>query len=82
MQRFAYGQYDDGEIAIWAAGRAGWFKIRPARSYKAIYRDMIEGITLLYFLVDLFGETKSKKKLGLPIERVFKKVWTSLQICR
>ncbi|KAL0263706.1 hypothetical protein SLS55_002687 [Diplodia seriata] len=56
VTRFAYGQYDDGEVAIWAAGRAGWFKIAdpPARAYRDAFADMVDAINILYFLADVY----------------------------
>ncbi|KAF2137504.1 uncharacterized protein K452DRAFT_235824, partial [Aplosporella prunicola CBS 121167] len=61
VTRFAYGQYDDGDVAIWAAGRAGWFKITPARAYKDIFAGMVAAIKLLYFAADMYrGSTKTK----------------------
>lgn len=54
VTRFAYGQYDDGEVAIWAAGAAGWFNLAPARPYKALYADMVAAITTLYALADAY----------------------------
>ncbi|KAK0664310.1 hypothetical protein DIS24_g744 [Lasiodiplodia hormozganensis] len=65
VTRFAYGQYDDGEVAIWAAGQAGWFKIAepPAarggnNAYKDIFKDMVDAINVLYFLADVYRENR------------------------
>ncbi|KAJ8608317.1 hypothetical protein MRB53_039739 [Persea americana] len=64
VQQFAWGQYDDREIAIWAAGKAGWFKIRPDRQYREVYKDMIEAIAVLYFLADLYRDKRGKKAIA------------------
>ncbi|OJD30598.1 uncharacterized protein BKCO1_5800028 [Diplodia corticola] len=58
VTRFAYGQYDDGEVAIWAAGEAGWFKLAspPARAYRDVLADMVDAINVLYFLADVYRE--------------------------
>ncbi|KAF4551192.1 Hypothetical protein D9617_14g076490 [Elsinoe fawcettii] len=64
VRQFAYGQYDDGRIEIWAAGGAGWFTVRPSRGYKAIYDGMVEAIETLYYAADVYSrvnETKSRK---------------------
>ncbi|KAI9831329.1 MAG: hypothetical protein M1819_005103 [Sarea resinae] len=73
---FAYGQYEDEQLAIWAASDAGWFEIRPAREYKAIYNEMILALNLLYFLVDKYkamGRKKGKKGLKGSAELIFQR---------
>jgi hypothetical protein len=50
----------DGNYAIWAEGKAGWFEIRPAPSYESIYECMIEAVQLLYFVTDIYNETRKK----------------------
>lgn len=62
VQHFSYGQFDSGEFAFWAAGESGWFEIRPARQYRAIYRDMVEAIGILYFVADIYRDVKGVKK--------------------
>ena len=77
VQHFAYGQYDTGEIAFWAAGDAGWFEIKPAKAYKAILKDMTEVIGMLYFVADLWRETQMGKKArnrNMDVDIVFEKV--------
>ncbi|GME43604.1 uncharacterized protein LTHEOB_9768 [Neofusicoccum parvum] len=54
VTRFAYGQYEDGEVAIWAAGRAGWYKLAPARAYAPVFAGMVDAITILYHLADVY----------------------------
>ncbi|KAG8631710.1 hypothetical protein KVT40_000850 [Elsinoe batatas] len=78
VRQFAYGQYDDGRIDIWAAGKAGWFTVRPSRAYKAIYDAMIEAIEALYYAADVYSrvnETKSRKgkrrRADVSAEEVF-----------
>jgi len=77
--RFAYGQYDDGKLAIWAAGKVGWFKIRPSRTYKTIYRDMVQAIMTLYFVADFYREQKGKRRKPASVETVFSKVRQIIQ---
>ncbi|KAI9816846.1 MAG: hypothetical protein M1827_001491 [Pycnora praestabilis] len=76
VRKFAYGQYEDGEVGIWAAGRAGWFEVKPSRKYKRIYNDMVEAIDLLYFLADTYRKTANKKggrKVMATSDAVFRK---------
>lgn len=62
VTRFAYGQYEDGEVAIWAAGEAGWFKLAtPARTYRDVYADMVDAINVLYFLADAYSRDRHAK---------------------
>ncbi|KAI9729130.1 MAG: hypothetical protein M1828_000215 [Chrysothrix sp. TS-e1954] len=62
VQHFAYGEYDTGEIAFWAAGAAGWFEIKPSRAYRSILNSMTEAIGMLYFMADLWRESQGGKK--------------------
>lgn len=59
---FSYGQYPDGSIAIWAPGKAGWFALKPGRSYKQIYAQMIEAVEAFYFIVDAYREPRKRKR--------------------
>ncbi|KAF2873488.1 hypothetical protein BDV95DRAFT_617250 [Massariosphaeria phaeospora] len=60
VTRFSYGQTQDGEIVIWALGQAGWFELRPARHYKAIFDDMIQAVEILYFVTDIYNEPRKR----------------------
>lgn len=62
VHTFSYGQYGDGTTAIWAAGKAGWFEIRPARSYQPIYYEMLDAIKTLYFIADSYKTPRKKGK--------------------
>ena len=66
VYRFAYGQYDDGGVDIWAAGQAGWFAIEPSRGYQSIFQSMIEAVKALYFLADTYKEVSRRKNGKLP----------------
>ena len=59
---FSYGQYGDGSYAIWAAGKAGWFALKPARKYKATFEGMTEAVGMLYFIADSCREPRKKGK--------------------
>lgn len=64
VTRFAYAlDESNGEIIIWAAGEAGWFEVRPARSYKEIFGDMQVSIKLLYFAADLYNGGKPSTEM-------------------
>ncbi|EKG15623.1 hypothetical protein MPH_07058 [Macrophomina phaseolina MS6] len=59
VTRFAYGQYEDGEVAIWAAGEAGWFRLAaPSRAYRDVFADMVGAISVLYFLADAYSRDR------------------------
>ncbi|PSK42959.1 hypothetical protein B9Z65_6913 [Elsinoe australis] len=67
VRQFAYGQYEDGRVEIWAAGKAGWFTVKPSRAYKGVYDGMVEAIEALYYAADVYArvgaqETKSGRK--------------------
>lgn len=70
VSTFSYGQYGDGSTAIWAAGKAGWYVVKPGRGYKATYDKMVEAVNLLYFVADLYRaprkEGKGKNATTLP----------------
>lgn len=64
VTQFAYGEYDNHEIVIWIAGKAGWYQIEPARSYKNIFADMIEAVSVLYYLADYYRDGVPKGRGG------------------
>ncbi|KAH9827440.1 hypothetical protein Tdes44962_MAKER02887 [Teratosphaeria destructans] len=54
VRSFAYGEFEDGNIAIWAAANAGWYTLKPARAYRAVHQDMVQAVKMLYFVGDAF----------------------------
>ncbi|THX23211.1 hypothetical protein D6C90_00782 [Aureobasidium pullulans] len=66
IKEFSYGEYGDGSLDIWAAGKAGWFTIRPSPEYKRIYSDMIQALKLLYFMADSYRALKKYADLSAP----------------
>lgn len=58
VSHFAYGQTEDNTIEIWAAGKAGWYYISPAKGYLPTFSRMVQAIDLLYFLVDRHQQGK------------------------
>lgn len=73
VSRFAYGEMEDQTFVVWAQGNAGWFEIRPAAAYKAIFKDMIIAVELLYFVTDIYSEPR-KKGGGPSAQLVFQEV--------
>jgi len=72
IKEFSYGEYGDGSLDIWAAGRAGWFTIKPSRAYRDTYSDMTQALKLLYFMADSYKAQKKYADLSAP--HFFKKV--------
>lgn len=62
VKTYSYGQYENGDIGFWAAGKAGWHQIKPARSYRAVFNEMIEGVRTLYFLADAYRQPRRRGK--------------------
>ncbi|KAF2432444.1 hypothetical protein EJ08DRAFT_732527 [Tothia fuscella] len=60
VTHFSYGAYANGDVDIWAAGEAGWYRIKPSPSYVATFQTMIEAVNILYFTADSY---KSSDKL-------------------
>ena len=73
-QNFSYGQFDTGEVGIWAAGESGWFEIKPSRQYRPIYRDMTEAINILYFLADFYWQVKGKRRRTITVDTLLSQV--------
>jgi hypothetical protein len=49
-------------LTLWAAGKAGWYEIKPSKSYQRIYDEMIEGIDLYWFLRTTHETAREKAK--------------------
>ncbi|KAA8618929.1 hypothetical protein PtrSN002B_009500 [Pyrenophora tritici-repentis] len=73
VTRFSYGEMTDGAYVMWAQGKAGWFEIRPTAAYKPIYDDMVQAVQLLYFVTDVYSESR-KKGGGPSAELIFQEV--------
>jgi hypothetical protein len=76
VTRFSYGELTDGEFAIWAEGKAGWFEIHPAPRYSEIYEGMVEAVQLLYFVTDIYNEPR-KRGGGPSPQLIFQEVSAS-----
>ncbi|KAI8932038.1 hypothetical protein NX059_010930 [Plenodomus lindquistii] len=71
VNRFSYGEMNDGTVAIWAQGGAGWFQIQPAPQYETIYEGMTTAVQILYFVTDIYKEPR-KKGGGPSAQLIFK----------
>ncbi|KAH0371318.1 hypothetical protein KCU65_g1892, partial [Aureobasidium melanogenum] len=66
IKEFSYGEYGDGSLDIWAAGKAGWFTIKPSRAYREMYTDMTQALKLLYFMADSYKALRKYADLSAP----------------
>ena len=66
VRMFSYGQFEDGNIGLWAGGLAGWYALKPSRAYKSIWSSMVESVDAFYWVVDSYREKRRKgnKKNG------------------
>ncbi|KAM0698338.1 hypothetical protein Q7P36_001804 [Cladosporium allicinum] len=66
VRLFSYGQFEDGNIGLWAGGLAGWYALKPSRAYKSIWSSMVESVDAFYWVVDSYREKRRKgnKKNG------------------
>jgi hypothetical protein len=66
VRMFSYGQFEDGNIGLWAGGLAGWYALKPSRAYKSIWSSMVESVDAFYWVVDSYREKRRKgnKKSG------------------
>ncbi|KAJ5246179.1 hypothetical protein N7468_001162 [Penicillium chermesinum] len=62
VTHFAYGQTEDRNVELWVAGKAGWYKITPAKSYLPTYTRMVQAVDMYYFLMD--KHQSGKKQLN------------------
>lgn len=62
VRTFSYGQFEDGNIGLWAGGKAGWFALKPARAYRSIWNGMVESVNTFYWIVDAYREQRRNGK--------------------
>lgn len=58
VRTFSYGQFEDGNIGLWAGGKAGWFALKPARAYKSIWNEMVQSVDIFYWIADAYREER------------------------
>ncbi|KAJ5713271.1 uncharacterized protein N7483_010452 [Penicillium malachiteum] len=52
VTHYAYGQAEDRSVQLWVAGRAGWYRISPAKGYLPHFNRMVQAVDMYYFLID------------------------------
>ncbi|KAG0648863.1 hypothetical protein D0Z07_4976 [Hyphodiscus hymeniophilus] len=52
----------DNPVTLWALGQSGWLEIQPSEPYQKVYTNMIEAISIFYFVTDLYEKERRKKK--------------------
>lgn len=60
VKTFSYGQFEDGNIGLWAGGKAGWFSLKPSRSYRPTWNSMVEDVKMMYWVADAYREKRRK----------------------
>ncbi|KAM0722358.1 hypothetical protein Q7P37_001799 [Cladosporium fusiforme] len=58
VRTFSYGQFEDGNIGLWAGGKAGWYALKPARGYRSIWNEMVQSVDIFYWIVDAYREER------------------------
>lgn len=71
VRSFAYGQFEDGGVQIWAAGQAGWFSISPSRRFKSTYLEMEEAVSILYFVADIYAVPSTRTMAAEALFRLW-----------
>ncbi|KAI9774778.1 MAG: hypothetical protein M1839_001645 [Geoglossum umbratile] len=73
VSRFAYGTVEGTDnIAIWAAGKAGWFLIEPSAVYAHIYQHMVVAVKMFHFLEDQYRPyRKGKRRFKGTMKQLF-----------
>lgn len=56
VSHFSYGAYGNGDVDIWAAGEAGWYRLQPATTYVSIFQQMQHAVKFFYFIADAYVE--------------------------
>lgn len=74
VHTFSYGQYEEGKVALWAAGEAGWFELKPSRAYKPVFTEMVEAVNTLYFTADYYRDITRSKLKSTPAEIILEMV--------
>lgn len=56
VSHFSYGAYENGDVDIWAAGAAGWYRLQPATTYSSTFHQMQHAVKFFYFIADAYIE--------------------------
>lgn len=62
VRTFSYGQFEDGNIGLWAGGKAGWYALKPSRAYKSVWHEMVQSVDLFYWIADAYREERRESK--------------------
>lgn len=68
VSHFSYGAYENGDVDIWAAGSAGWFRLHPSSKYVSIFEEMKRAVKVFYFVADTYLDQPK-----LPVTGLFEK---------
>ncbi|KAJ5719416.1 hypothetical protein N7493_007871 [Penicillium malachiteum] len=52
VTHYAYGQAEDRSVQLWVAGKAGWYRISPAKGYLPHFNRIVQAVDMYYFLMD------------------------------
>lgn len=71
-------------VAVWSAGKSGWYEILPAPKYQAMHDTVLEGITIYYLVQEVYEQARNKagkgkrhKALQMPLEKLLLGVRTA-----
>ncbi|KAJ5587381.1 uncharacterized protein N7459_003146 [Penicillium hispanicum] len=60
VTHYAYGQTEDRSVELWVAGKAGWYRISPAKGYLPTFNRMVQAVDMYYFLMDRHRQGKKQ----------------------
>lgn len=69
---YAYGQTEDRSVELWVAGKAGWYRISPAKGYLPTFNRMVQAVDMYYFLMD--KHQHGKKQLNPSFKNLCEQV--------
>ncbi|KAI9894319.1 MAG: hypothetical protein M1814_003075 [Vezdaea aestivalis] len=71
VTQYSLEEFTDGEVAIWAAGKTGWFLIKPAEAYQETHDFDLEAAKLYFTTVD-YDEKHVPSSGGIVMNKLFK----------
>lgn len=72
VTHYAYGQTEDRSVELWVAGKAGWYRISPAKGYLPTFNRMVQAVDMYYFLMD--RHQHGKKQLNPTFKNLCEQV--------
>ena len=79
VTHYAYGQTEDRSVELWVAGKAGWYKISPAKGYLPTFNRMVQAVDMYYFLMD--RHQHGKKQLNPTFKNLCEQVSFGSRFC-